>query len=200
MRPHARVHSFSWKQRVTTALLVSVILAPSACGRAFLGAEQKANEVSALSQLKKYSTAQALVSVETGRYLHSLPELYEYAGREGILDEALLKAWDRARDPVPLNGYLFTEVEQEESGARLTDPWRCGLSAFPAVPGRSGDHVMLVLMDDGSGPSDLSPISDGGWRLYRARVEDLTGPVRRWPSQDELQTKFEQKTIRIRRP
>jgi hypothetical protein len=180
--------------------LVSVLFAPSACGKVLLGAEKQANEVTALSQLKKYSTAQAWVSVETGRYLHSLPELYEYAGRGGVLDEALLNAWDRAPDPVPLNGYLFTEVEQDESGARLTDPWRCGLSAFPAIPGRSGDHVMLVLMDDRSEPSDLSPVSDGGWRLYRARVEDLSGPIRRWPSPDELQTKFEERTIRIRRP
>jgi hypothetical protein len=103
------------------------------------------------------------------------------------------------KDPVPHNGYLFTEVEQDESGSPLTDPWRCGLSASPAVPGKSGDHVLLVLMDDGNAPTDTFPVSDGGWRLYRAKVEDLAGPIRRWPSEHELQTRFEERTIRIRR-
>ena len=199
MRVRACAEASGWKEPLVAALLVLSVLTLSACGEAFLDVMKTSNEVNALSHLKKYSTAQALVSTEFGGYLHDLTKLYEYVGSEGILDDELLNAWDRAEDPVPLNGYLFTEIEQDESGTRLTDPSRCGLSAFPAAPGRSGDHVMLVLMDDRDEPPDGSPISDGGWRLYRAKVEDLAGPIRRWPSENELQTTFEERTIRLRR-
>jgi hypothetical protein len=159
------------------------------------------NEVAALSELKKYSTAQALMGAETGRFARRISELQQYGGFEGIVDDALLQAWHDSDSPVPLHGYLYADVEEDEWGGRLRDPMRCGFSAFPAEPGVSGDRVFLVLMDETVEPVDPGPVSHGNWRLFEAKVEDVSGPVTRWPTETELETKFAERTRTLpRRP
>ncbi len=152
-----------------------------------------ANSTAALAQLKKYSVAQNLMSVEFGRMAHRLPDLYEQRGFQGVLDRALLEAWVGSTTPVPLSGYLFADITEDESGAPL-DPWRCGLSAFPAEPGISGARVLLLLIDESEAHIDSRGVGRGGRRLFQADVVDVPGPVTRWPTQAELDTHFKDLT------
>jgi len=158
--------------------------------------EKKANEVVALAQLKKYSVAQGLVSVEFGEYARRLDELYREAAYEGLISQTLLDALHDSESPVPLSGYLFADVEEDEYGSPLDEGWRCGFSAFPAEPGSTGDHVLLILFDDRAAPEPQGPVGHGTWKLFSAHVERVRGPVTRWPTERELRTKF----VEIRSP
>jgi hypothetical protein len=149
-----------------------------------------ANATSAMSHLRKYSTAQALLSMETGRCTHRLPDLFEDPAFAGIIDEPLIQAWHRNENPIPLSGYLFADIEQDEYG-RTLDHWgRCGLSAFPVEPGRTGDKTLLILIDETVELANPGPVQGGDWRLYEASAEEVPGPVTRWPSRSELQEKY----------
>ncbi len=159
---------------------------------------RRANETSALAQLKKYSTAQAVLLMEEGRYAHRLSELYEDGRFAGIIDRRLQDAWHRSEAPVPLSGYLFADIEQDERGHPLTDPLRSGLSAYPVEPGVSGDRVLLILLDEQFAQTSPGFVGGGSWRLFWARYEEVGSPVTRWPSKQELQSTYRE--IRKRTP
>ena len=167
-----------------------------------MGVLKKSNESSALAQLKRYSSEQSSLLVHEGSFAHKLSDLYTHLGYREKRDTRLLGAWHRSEAPVPLKGYLFADIQEDEDGGALTDGFRCGLSAYPAEPGVSGDRVMLILLDERSVP--MPSDADGGfvggdnWRLFWAKPEDIEAPVTRWPTEHELQSTFHE--LRTRTP
>ncbi len=162
---------------------------------------KKANETSALAQLRKYSIAQNLMMAEQGRYAQSLSTLYDEGYMPGR-DRRLLAAWEGAGAPKPLSGYVFADIVEHESGGELDGRFRSGLSAHPVVPGESGDRVLLILLDEESAPMpaevDGGFIGGANWRLFWAKHEDVNIPLTQWPSDLELQSTFHE--IRKRTP
>ena len=151
-----------------------------------------ANETNALSNLKRYQVATSLYQVEEGEY-GTMSELYE--ADQGIIDQALYDAWDGNPDPRPLGGYLFSEIVHDTDGGPLEVDERAGLCAYPVGPGKMGHDILCVLLD--SRKFKPEPIGEEGfvsqgeeWTFYRARYRDIGGPVRRFPSDSELQRKF----------
>jgi len=162
---------------------------------------KKANETSALAQLKKYSTAQNIMFVEQGRFAHSLSELHDSGYLPGRTQQ-LLAAWQGSTSTKPMSGYLFADIEEDAGGGRLDDTMRGGLAAYPEAPGESGDRVLLILLDERSA-SMPTPVGGGfvggaNWRLFWANHQDVEIPLTRWPSETELQTAFHE--IRRRTP
>ena len=129
-----------------------------ACGSSDF--EKRANETVAMSQLKKFQTANALYHVEFGHYV-SLETLYE-DGSSGAIDDVLFAASDSRPDPQPINGYLFSSLDED-------DEERVGLCAYPQEPGETGDLMICAL-------ADLST--------------SFGGPLRTWPSDEQLDTQF----------
>ncbi|MFQ5931353.1 MAG: hypothetical protein ACE5MM_02990 [Nitrospiraceae bacterium] len=189
-------------RKVNLVLVAMILVGLSGCGESgglgSLDLRKKANETNALAQLKKYSVAQTQLLVEEGRYVHKLSDLYGERGYHQLIDKQLLDAWHRSETPVPLSGYLFADIEEDENGEGLTDPFRCGLSAHPAAPGVSGDRVILILLDEKAAPMPSGPVGGGSWRLFWAKHDDVDIPMTRWPSEHELQTTFRE--IRKRTP
>jgi hypothetical protein len=158
---------------------------------------KKANETSALSQLKKYSTVQAFILTEEYRYIHDLDQLVEDGRSGGIFGRRFAAARHGRPNPTPMSGYLFSGIVEDEHGARLDDPFRCGLAAYPANPGVSGDRILLILLNE-EWDTSTGPVSGGNWRLFWASHEDVRGPVTRWPSDSELRDTYVE--IRKRTP
>ncbi len=151
-----------------------------------------ANETYALSNLKRYQVATSLYQVEEGEH-GNMSELYE--ADQGIIDQTLYDAWDGNPDPRPLGGYLFSEIVHDTNGEPLEGSGRAGLCAYPVGPGKIGHDILCVLLD--SRKFKPEPIAEEGfvshgekWTFYRARYRDIGGPVRRFPSDSELQRKF----------
>ena len=161
-----------------------------------------ANETAALSHLKKYQVAASLYQVEEGQGRYgTMSELFE-AG-QGIIDQVMYDAWDGNPDPRPLGGYLFSEIVRDSNGGKLDLGERAGLCAYPAEPGQIVDTILCVFAD--SRKFNPEPISEDGfvshgeeWTFYRASLGDIGGPLRQFPSDSELQSKFdplEQRTL-----
>lgn len=153
-----------------------------------------ANETNALSHLKKYQVATSLYQVEEGEGKYgTMSELYE-AG-QGIIDQVMYDAWDGNPDPRPLGGYLFSEIVRDTNGQPLDFRERAGLCAYPVGPGQMGEDILCVFAD--SRKFNPEPISEDGfvshgeeWTFYRASYGDFGGPLRQFPSDSELQSKF----------
>ena len=164
-----------------------------ALGAMFGCAFRIANETNALSHLKRYQVATSLYQVEEGEGKYgTIEELYE-AG-QGIIEQALYDAWDGNPDPKPLGGYL-SEIVHDTDGEPLDFRERAGLCAYPVGPGEMGGSILCVLSD--SRRFKPEPISEEGfvshgeeWAFYRASYRDIGGPLRRFPSDSELQQKF----------
>jgi len=153
------------------------------------GAIKKANETAALSSLKKFSTAQSMLMAEEGRFSRDVAGDAMEGRFEGLLDHRLAQAMDPHGRP--LNGYYFSEV-------RSSDPFRCGLAAYPARPGSTGDRVLMILLDERADHESQSLISGGNWTLYWADSSRVRGPVTSWPSRGELSSDWNE--IRKRSP
>ncbi len=153
-----------------------------------------ANETNALSHLKRYQVATSLYQVEDGEGKYgTMSELYE-AG-QGIIDQVMYDAWDGNPDPRPLGGYLFSEIVHDTNGKPLDFRERAGLCAYPVGPGTMVDHILCVFVD--SRKFKPEPIFEDGfvshgeeWTFYRASYRDIGGPLRHFPSDSELQSKF----------
>ena len=154
---------------------------------------QVANEVNALSNLKRYQVATSLYQVEEGAGKYgTMSELYQ--ADQGIIDQALYDAWDGNPDPKPLSGYLFSEIVHDTNGEPLDFSGRAGLCAYPVGPDKMGD-ILCVLADSRKfkpePASEEDFVSHGEeWTLYRAKYSDIGGPLRRFPSDSELQRNF----------
>jgi hypothetical protein len=158
---------------------------------------KKANETSALAQLKKFNTVEAYVLMEEYRYIHDLDELVGDDRSAGLFGRRFAAARHGAPDPSPMSGYYFSSIVEDEHGAHLDDPFRCGLAAYPAKPGRTGDRVLLILLDE-KWDTATGPVSSGNYRVYWASHERVAGPVTRWPTESELRTDYVE--IRQRTP
>ncbi len=153
-----------------------------------------ANETNARSHLKRYQVATSLYQVEDGEGKYgTMSELYE-AG-QGIIDQVMYDAWDGNPDPRPLGGYLFSEIVHDTNGEPLDLRERAGLCAYPVGPGTRVAHILCVFVD--SRRFKPEPIFEDGfvshdeeWTFYRASYSDIGGPLRRFPSDSELQRKF----------
>lgn len=177
-------------------IIISLILGVffTCAGWDFSSMSKKGSEAKILSILKRFQICSNLYQMEQGRY-GKLQELYEWDKRE--MGEELYRAWDGHNNPQPLGGYLFTNIDRDASGAALDLREQIGLCAYPAEPEKTGDYIFCMLADlrdpdeiDGSIEQN-SFISHGQeWTLYKARYEDIKGPVRRWPTKSELKTKF----------
>jgi hypothetical protein len=192
----------------TLGLLIFLIGVMSACERSGSPENQasianlpdraelykKATMTKALSKLKKYQVASSLNLVEFGRY-ESLHNLYERSGYAGIIDEEFYKAWDGHDQPTLMDGYLFSNIDENINGETIDHSLRAGLSAYPSQP-EKGDNIFCILAD----LENLNPeIVEGGygavshgeeWTVYRVIAGDIVAPIRTWPSDAELADKF----------
>ena len=154
-----------------------------ACGSSDF--EKRANETVAMSQLKKFQTANALYHVEFGHYV-SLETLYE-DGSSGAIDDVLFAASDSRPDPQPINGYLFSSLDED-------DEERVGLCAYPQEPGETGDLMICALTDLSTldEPEESEGFVSGAdeWRIYVTDFTSFGGPLRTWPSDEQLDTQF----------
>ena len=155
-----------------------------ACGSSDF--ERRANETVAMSQLKKFQTANAIYQVEFGHYV-SLETLYE-DGSSGAIDDALFAASDSQPDPQPANGYLFSSLDEDD------DEERVGLCAYPQEPGETGDLMICVLADLSTleEPEDGEGFASGAdeWTFYVTDFASFGEPLRAWPSGRQLDTQF----------
>ena len=134
---------------------------------------RKARETSAFAELKKFSTAQNIAMVENGRFARTLEELEAFGG--GLLAPAMVQASHRASPPEALNGYYFSEVEPRTS-------LQAGLAAYPETIGKTGDKVIMILIDEsrGDGPTEERPISGDNSRIFFApgrQILTLSDPL-----------------------
>jgi len=190
--------------RVLCYALLGMVLA--ACDSTISDSLKKANEAKAMSQLKKYYSGQMIHAIEREGRMVSFKELYDNKTFGDFIDEEFYQAWDGHPDPDPQNGYLYSEIETE-SGSDINRNTKVGLIAYPKSPSIGGGDVIAILIDMGKGgpviPEDYSSEEDfiaamqqeeqGGkeWDFYTASSDVIKGPVTDWPSESELQSKWE---------
>lgn len=135
-----------------------------------------ADATKAMSLLKQYQVAEFVFYQERGR-LADMKELN--ADPMGALEKSLVDAWDAQAKPVPLQGYLFSDLLKDERGQPLDREKRAGLCAYPTEPAASRPVLCMLL--------DVQ--TDEMWNFYRADSQKV-GAVRRWPDAYEFQTAF----------
>ena len=75
---------------------------------------------------------------------------------------------------------------------------RAGLCAYPADPDGVADKVFCILadlhrLDAQVDANEYGFVSHGEeWSIYKAKYEDVGGPIRRWPSERELRLRFQE--------
>ena len=152
------------------AIFLPLMFVLLSCGRSEIvgDALKKANETQAMAMLKQYQVAQSIYRVEGwgpefgyARFR----DLYEESGGGQFLDERTYKAWDGHTYSAPVSGYLIADIDTDRSR-------RAGACAYPLEPGRSGDLMILMLLDD-SDPDE--------WSYYVAPAEEIGDPIRTWP-------------------
>ncbi|MCZ6695605.1 MAG: hypothetical protein O7A63_03595 [Acidobacteria bacterium] len=154
-------------------------------------AMRKARETSAFAELKKFGTAQNIVMIENGRFARSLEELQSFGG--GLIAPAMVQASPRASPPHALNGFFFSEIVPRTSS-------QTGLAAYPATIGKTGDKIIMILIDEDAGPQPTEgrPISGDNSRIFIAQAKDVRLPITRWPSEADLKANWHE--IRRRNP
>ncbi len=175
-----------------------------ACGDANIFS--KANYTSALSKLRKYSTVNYIVYMERMAFAKNLSILH----KEGYISEKFFNAWDGNSEPVPFQGYLFTDITEGVNGNRLDSRKQSGLCAYPSNPGSSGSKILLMLLDPryeeivkggpGGGEPDFyggGAVSSGGFIILEADYEKVGGPVRQWPSDNEIGSTYKNLTLTV---
>jgi hypothetical protein len=173
-------------------VLLTTVALPMGCG-SFQDspAMRKARETSALSELKKFSTAQNILMVEEGRFACDLRELESLGG--GLMNAGMVQASPRAASPRALNGYFYSQLQPRSD-------LQAGLLAYPAEIGRTGDKALMILIDEGRGPgpSEAHPVSGDNARLFFAPAKNLDLPFSHWPAESELVSDWRE--IRRRSP
>ena len=180
------------KVSCAAALILAFVCGLTGCGFSPDGpAMRKARETSAFAELRKFSTAQNIQFVETGRFARDLEELAGFD--EGLIDPRMVQASSRAPDPTPRNGYFFSEVAPQT-------PLQAGLAAYPEKIGKTGDKVIMILIDEARGPEPTEgyPVSGDNSRIFFAQAKDISLPFTHWPSEAELARNW--KEIRQRSP
>ncbi|MDE3119172.1 MAG: hypothetical protein KGL03_09190, partial [Nitrospirota bacterium] len=183
------------KTFLSSALAVGLMV--GGCGdRLDTGAiQKKLNETNALAKLRQYQVAQNVLQNETGSFARRLPDLFQKEGwppgRPGMIPRELAAAWGQGPNPVPLNGYLFADLTDNADGSQLDPHMQFGLCAYPAEPGRSGDLLMLILLDKRTMTiSEDKPMSRGGHAIWARTYKPGDKPVTSWPSQAEFERDF----------
>jgi hypothetical protein len=174
------------------AILLAFVCGLTGCGFSPDGpAMRKARETSAFAELRKFSTAQNILFMESGRFARDLEELASFG--EGLIDQRLQQASSRASNPTPRNGYFFSEIAPQT-------PMQAGLAAYPETPGKTGDKVIMILLDEALGPEPTEgyPVSGDNSRIFFAQAKDIKLPFTHWPSEAELARNW--KEIRQRSP
>jgi hypothetical protein len=183
------------KTCLLSALAVSLLL--GGCGdRLDTGAiHKRVNETNALAKLRQYQVAQNVLQNETENFARRLPDLFQKEGgppgQPAMIPRELAAAWGQGPNPVPLSGYLFADITENADGTQLDPYSQFGLCAYPAQPGRSGDLLMLILLDQRTMTiSESKPMSRGGHTIWARTYKPGDKPVTRWPSQAELERDF----------
>lgn len=178
-----------------SALTVSLML--WGCGdRIDTGAIYKrVNETNALAKLRQYQVAQNVLQNETDSFARRLPDLFQKEGgppgRPGMIPRELAAAWGQGPNPVPLSGYLFADITENADGTPLDPYLQFGLCAYPAQPGRSGDLLMLILLDQRNMTiSESNPMSRGGHTIWARTYKPGDKPITSWPSPAEFDRDF----------
>lgn len=172
-------------------LIIALVLLVRCGGIEDAPAMRKARETSAFAELKKFSTAQNIMYTEYGHFARDLEELETLGG--GLIERGMVQASHRAPSPKPLNGFFFSEIEPRAS-------MQAGLAAYPEKVGKTGDKVIMILIDPGRGPgpSEEHPISGDNARIFFAQAKEINLPFTHWPSETELSRNW--KEIRRRTP
>ncbi|MBA4386917.1 MAG: hypothetical protein C0404_02985 [Verrucomicrobia bacterium] len=146
-----------------------------------------ANSTMAVSCLRQIQSASSIYQVESeGRYA-TLKQILErgYIGRE-----ELIRALDFKEKPVPLSGYLFTDVTQEADGRPVDLRTKCGYVAYPASPGPAADKVFMLVADTtqmGAPANQDSFVSHGEeWTIYVAYSTNVAMPVKKMPAAGDI--------------
>ena len=138
------------------------------------GALERAASTKAMSLLKKYQVAQSIHRVQSDGAYGAMKELVS----SELIDGELAHAFDKQPAPVAVDGYLFSDIDQDSDGRPLELHRKAGLCAYPQD--RSGT-VILMLMDSND-PEE--------WAYYTSDCATTGGAVRRWPSTADLKDKF----------
>jgi hypothetical protein len=157
------------------------------------------NETSAKALLKEYAVMQGVYRMEErdARWRYgSVKDLFGDGGSKSLISERLYRAWDGHPSPRAANGYLFAEIDTGADGLPLDRTKRAGLCAYPERPGRSGEKVILMLLDDdrryglphGVESPDVGQGRD--WNYYVAEYAKAGKPARVWPTPRELSDVF----------
>jgi hypothetical protein len=147
-------------------LWIFLLLLPAGCGsKSGSGAGMTASETKAMSLLKQFQVAQGVYRMQSeGRY-GTLRELIS----RNLIGDQLARACASASTPVPVNGYVFCEVESSDTSKKS------GLCAYPQS-GRGKTILMLLDIDD---PDE--------WAFYTAEAGTR---ITAWPSHSDLETGF----------
>jgi hypothetical protein len=188
----------------TAAIIFSLLLVLiSGCDFGGSGALKKANETNAFASLKMISSAQNVIVMEDDKYAETIPDI----DRRGYGSERTMRqvvaAYHKSANKTPYSGYYFADIEEDESGRTLDRRVRYGLTAYPSTPGITGDIMIILLIDRSKvrfneNHIEGRPDTSDEIQYWVASYKDIGRPVLRWPSEDELNTKF--RRIKMKSP
>ena len=180
--------------RLICVLLTVVILGCGEGGKGFSikGMMKTANETKAMSILKMLQTASAVYQCEREGIYGTIKELHDSGG---MISESIYQAWDRQEKPTPISGYLVADIATDSGGIPLNRRERSGFAAYPVKPGVTGDSIILMLCDQRNLKAPQG--GEGGfvshgeeWTFFKADYAKIGGPVRCFPGDNELRTKW----------
>jgi hypothetical protein len=179
--------------RRSLVTLISVLLF-AGCGKNGINLNRsailsQANFSMALSCLKQLQVACSVYQMESdGRFA----TFSDISKRDYLSRQDILLAWDRQSKPVPLNGYLFSEITEDSDGSALDLRKKCGYVAYPASRNPADGVAILILANLETTPApvdDDSFVSQGEeWSFFVADVRKVALPVRRFPAPGTLGT------------
>ena len=136
----------------------------------------RANATKVMSLMKKYQVAQFIYMTEDHGGFASLGALFSKKTGPMLDDTEFRDAWDGAAQPIPLQGYFFSDIEQDSNGRLLDRSRYAGLCAYPQVPARHRPALLMLLDFAANNEADM-------WHFYEADSRLTGGAVRQWPGE-----------------